>query len=72
MLRTLSRQAGHLLKGITNQKLAKGISNYCGNEVMTWLDLAKRLFPNHEVLEWGGASSPTIRPKKVVLKNNNC
>ena len=64
--------AGHLLKGITNQKLAKGISNYCGNEVMTWLDLAKRLFPNHEVLEWGGASSPTIRPKKVVLKNNNC
>ncbi len=64
--------ATHLLKGIANQQLAKGISHYCGNEVMTWLDLARRLFPNQEVLAWGGASSPTIRPKKVVLKNNNC
>ena len=64
--------AAHLLTGIANQQLSKGISHYCGSEVMTWLDLARRLFPNHEVLEWGGASSPTIRPKKVVLKNNNC
>ena len=63
--------AGHLLKGITNQKLAKGISHYCGNEVTTWLDLARRLFPNQEVLEWSGANSPNVRPKKVVLKNNN-
>jgi dTDP-4-dehydrorhamnose reductase len=63
--------ATHLLTGIANQQLAKGISHYCGNEVMTWLDLARRLFPNQEVLEWGGANSPTIRPKKVVLKNNN-
>ena len=63
--------AAHLLTGIANQQLAKGISHYCGNEVMTWLDLARRLFPNQEVLEWGGANSPTIRPKKVVLKNNN-
>ena len=63
--------AAHLLTGIANQQQSKGISHYCGNEVMTWLDLARRLFPNQEVLAWGGASSPTIRPKKVVLKNNN-
>ena len=63
--------SAHLLKGIANQQLAKGISHYCGSEVMTWLDLARRLFPEQEVLEWGGAISPTIRPKKVVLKNNN-
>ena len=63
--------AGHLLNGIANQELSKGISHYCGGEVMTWLDLARRLFPNQEVLEWSGANSPTIRPKKVVLKNNN-
>ena len=63
--------AGHLLNGIANQQLSKGISHYCGSEVMTWLDLARRLFPNQKVLAWGGASSPTIRPKKVVLKNNN-
>jgi len=63
--------ATHLLKGIANQQLAKGISHYCGTEMMTWLDLARRLFPNQEVLEWGGANSNTIRPKKVVLKNHN-
>ena len=63
--------AAHLLKGIDNQQLAKGISHYCGSEVMTWLDLARRLFPNQEVKEWGGANSHTVRPKKVVLKNNN-
>ena len=63
--------AAHLLTGIANQHLPKGISHYCGNEIMTWLDLARRLFPNQKVLEWGGTNSPTIRPKKVVLKNNN-
>lgn len=63
--------ATHLLTGIANQQLVKGISHYCGSEVITWLDLARRLFPNQEVLEWSGANSPTIRPKKVVLKNNN-
>ena len=63
--------AAHLLNGIANQELSKGISHYCGSEVMTWLGLARRLFPNQEVLAWGGASSPTIRPNKVVLKNNN-
>ncbi len=63
--------AAHLLTGIANQQLAKGISHYCGSEVMTWLDLARRLFPEQEVLAWGGANSHTVRPKKVVLKNNN-
>ena len=63
--------AAHLLKGIANQQLAKGISHYCGSEVMTWLDLARRLFPEQKVLEWGGANSHTVRPKKVVLNNNN-
>lgn len=63
--------ATHLLTGIANQQLSKGISHYCGNEIMTWLDLARRLFPSQEVLEWGGANSHTVRPKKVVLKNNN-
>ena len=63
--------AGHLLTGISNQQLSKGISHFCGDEIMTWLDLARRLFPNQKVLGWSGANSPTIRPKKVVLKNNN-
>tara|TARA_B100001939_G_scaffold67845_1_gene56508 strand:+ start:1843 stop:2607 length:765 start_codon:yes stop_codon:yes gene_type:complete len=63
--------AAHLLTGIANQQLAKGISHFCGSEVMTWLDLARRLFPNQKVLKWGGANSATIRPPKVVLKNNN-
>ena len=63
--------AVHLLTRIANQQLSKGISHFCGNEIMTWLDLARRLFPNQEVLGWGGTNSPTIRPKKVVLKNNN-
>ncbi|MCH1385324.1 MAG: dTDP-4-dehydrorhamnose reductase [Flavobacteriaceae bacterium] len=60
--------AAHLLTGIANQQLPIGISHYCGNEIMTWLDLARRLFPKQKVLEWNGASSPTTRPKKVVLK----
>ena len=63
--------AAHLLTRIANQQLSKGISHFCGNEIMTWLDLARQLFPNQEVLGWSGANSPTIRPKKVVLKNNN-
>ena len=63
--------ATHLLTRIANQQLSKGISHFCGNEIMTWLDLARRLFPNQEVLEWGGTNSNTVRPKKVVLKNNN-
>ena len=63
--------AAHLLTGIANKQLLKGISHYCGNEVMTWLDLAKQLFPKQKVLEWSGSSYLAIRPIKVVLKNNN-
>jgi dTDP-4-dehydrorhamnose reductase len=60
--------AAHLLTGIANQQLPVGISHYCGNEIMTWLDLARRLFPKQKVLKWVGENSPTTRPKKVVLK----
>ena len=63
--------AAHLITGIANQQLSKGISHFCGDEIMTWLGLARRLFSNQKVLGWNGANSPTIRPKKVVLKNNN-
>ena len=63
--------AGHLLTGISNQQLSKGISHFCGDEIMTWLDLARRLFPGQEILACNGANSPTIRPKKVVLNDNN-
>ena len=63
--------AAHLLSSISEAKLATGISHYCGNEVMTWLDLARRLFPSQEVLAWDGAKSPNVRPKKVVLNDNN-
>ena len=61
--------ASYLLTGIANQQLAKGVSHYCGSEVMTWLYLARRLFPNQEVLVWNEANSPAVRPKKVDLKN---
>ena len=37
--------AAHILTGIANQQLVNDISHYCGNEVMTWLDLARQLFP---------------------------
>ena len=63
--------SAHLLTGVAEAKMEKGISHYCGSEVMTWLDLARRLFPKQKVLAWGGANSNTIRPKKVVLKNHN-
>lgn len=63
--------AVHLLTRIANQQLSKGISHFCGSEEMTWLDLARRLFQNQEVLKWDGENSTTIRPNKVVLKNNN-
>jgi dTDP-4-dehydrorhamnose reductase len=63
--------ATHLLTEITNQQIPTGISHYCGNEIMTWLDLTRRLFPKQKVLEWSVSSYLAIRPKKVVLKNNN-
>ena len=59
--------AGHLLTGVAEEKLETGISHYCGSEVMTWLDLARRLFPSQEVLEWGGYTSLVNRPEKTVL-----
>ena len=59
--------AAYLLKGMSNQQLEKGISHYCGSEIMTWLDLARQLFPNQKVLEWGGYTSLVKRPKKTVL-----
>ena len=63
--------SAHLLTSIAEAKLEKGISHYCGSEVMTWLDLARRLFPKEEVLECGGARPLAVRPNRVVLKNNN-
>ena len=63
--------ASHLLTGVAKQQLSKGISHYCGSEVMTWLGLARQLFPNQEVLKLSGANPLAIRPEKVVLKNNN-
>jgi len=63
--------AAHLLTGITNQQLPTGISHYCGNKVMTWLDLARQLLPNEEISKWDGTKPLAVRPEKVVLKNNN-
>ena len=59
--------SAYLLTGISKSILETGISHYCGNEVMTWLDLAKRLFPNQEVLEWVGYTPLVKRPEKTVL-----
>ena len=61
--------AAHLLTGIANQQLAKGISHYCGSEVMTWLEFARSLFKNHIIYEAKNISpNKIIRPKAVVLK----
>ena len=61
--------AAHLLTGITNQELSKGISHYCGNEIMTWLEFARSLFKNHIIYEAKSISpNKIIRPKTVVLK----
>jgi dTDP-4-dehydrorhamnose reductase len=61
--------AAHLLKGISNQQLAKGISHYCGNEIMTWLDLARQCFPEAEIAERPTATTPTKRPRRVILSS---
>lgn len=61
--------ASYLLTCIAESKLEKGISHYCGNEVMTWLDLAKLLFQKKEILNSKNYKIQVIRPKKVVLKN---
>ena len=61
--------AAHLLKGVANQQLTKGISHYCGNKVMTWLEFARSLFKNHIIYEAKNISpNKIIRPKAVVLK----
>ena len=39
---------------------------------LSLLDFARRLFPKQKVLDCGSATFPTIIPKKVVLKQNNC
>ena len=59
---------GHLLTSISEAKLKTSVSHFCGNEKITWLDLAMPLFPNQEVLEWDGANSHAVRPKEVILK----
>lgn len=60
--------AAYLLNGIVNQQLPKGISHYCGNEVMTWLDLARKLFQQKEIFEETKKNSFAERPKRVELK----
>ena len=61
--------AAHLLNDINESKLKTGVSHYCGNEVMTWLDLAKRLFPGQKVNREVNYKGLAIRPNKVILKN---
>lgn len=60
--------AKHIITGLVNDCLLRGVSHYCGKQHMTWFELAKRLFPNSEIkrdLE----RNLKIRPLKVVLKN---
>ncbi len=59
--------AAHLLTGIANQQLAKGISHFCGKKIMTWLDLARRLFPEEEISKRDSDKPLTKRPGKIVL-----
>ena len=61
--------ATYLLNGIVNQQLPKGISHYCGNEVMTWLELAKQLFQQKEIFEESKKNSFAERPRRVELKS---
>ncbi len=61
--------AGHLLTGIAEEKLESGVSHFCGNEVMTWLEFARSLFKNHIIYEVKNISpNKIIRPKTVILK----
>ena len=57
----------HLLNGVVNLRLQMGISHYCGNEVVTWLDLARRLFPEEEISKRDSVKLLTKRPGKIVL-----
>lgn len=62
--------AAHLLNDINESKLKTGVSHYCGNEVMTWLDLAKRLFPDQKVNRAVNYKGLALRPQKVILKTS--
>lgn len=59
--------AKHLLNGISQEDLPKGISHFCGSEVMTWLDLAQKRFPKETIAERPASPQTATRPKRVVL-----
>lgn len=60
--------AKHLLTGISQENLPKGISHFCGPEVMTWLDLAQKRFPKETIAERPTSPQAATRPKRVVLQ----
>jgi len=59
--------AKHLLTGISQKTLPKGISHFCGPEIMTWLDLARKRFPMETIAERPTSPQAAARPKRVVL-----
>jgi dTDP-4-dehydrorhamnose reductase len=60
--------AKHLLNGISQENLPKGVSHFCGPEVMTWLDLARKQFPKETIAERPASPQAATRPKRVVLR----
>lgn len=60
--------AKHIISGLENNSLIRGLSHYCGKQHMTWFELAKRLFPNSKI-ERDLERNLKIRPLRVVLKN---
>ena len=62
--------AAHLLTRIANQQLSKGISHFCGNEVMTWLDLASRLFTCNQILANEQKIKIAKRPIEAILESS--
>ena len=63
--------AKHLLTSIYEEDLLKGISHFCGPEVMTWLDLARKRFPMEAIAERPASPQMAARPKRVVLQATN-
>jgi dTDP-4-dehydrorhamnose reductase len=63
--------AKHLLTGVSQETLPKGISHFCGPEVMTWLDLARKRFPEEPIAERPASPQKATRPKRVVLQATN-
>ena len=63
--------AKHLLTGISQEDLPKDISHFCGPEVMTWLDLARKRFPMEAIAERPTSPQIATRPKRVVLQATN-